>query len=249
MKNYILGIIGGFIGGILASIPWILLYIYGNMMFSLLAVFIAMGALYGYKLLKGKVDEKLPIIITILSLLSVTVVTLVIIPLLLLSKNGLEASFDNLMWLYENSEFTSAIIRDYVVSFVFTLLGIHGVITQLKKGETPKILGQNSNSMLQQQSLEQIAMIKEAFQKLNAMSKESATTKESILEILPEDINASRLFGTMCTQKIIRKYKKKYYFDEACEKSVFRRFLLIYFSIMKWILIPLFILFILILFI
>lgn len=245
-ENYILGILGGLIGGIIASIPWILLYIYGNMMFSLLAVFIAMGALYGYKLLKGKVDKKLPIIITVLSLISVTIVTLIIIPLLLLSKNGMEASFENLEWLYQNSEFTSAIMRDYIISVVFTLLGISGVTSKLKKGEDPKLF--HPNSAIQQELSGQTSTIKEAFQKLGAMSKQNAVPREEILSILSEDTNSSTTFRTLCTQKIIRKYKKNYYFDEASERSVLRRFLLIYFGIMKWIVIIFIILMIPILF-
>ena len=35
-KNYVLGIIGGLIGGFIASNPWILMYVYGNMILSLL---------------------------------------------------------------------------------------------------------------------------------------------------------------------------------------------------------------------
>lgn len=245
-ENYILGILGGLIGGIIASIPWILLYIYGNMMFSLLAVFIAMGALYGYKLLKGKIDKKLPIIITVLSLISVTIATLVIIPLLLLSKNGAEANFENLEWLYQNSEFTSAIMRDYIISAVFTLLGISGVTSKLKKGEDPKLF--HPNPEIQQELSEQTCTVKEAFQKLGAMSKQNAVPKEEILSILSEEANSSTMFRTLCTQKIIRKYKKNYYFDEASERSVLRRFLLIYFGIMKWIIIIFIILMIPILF-
>ncbi len=247
-ENYFLGIIGGLIGGLVSSIPWILLYIYGNMMFSLLAVFIAMGAFYGYQLFKGKKDQKLPIIITALSLVSVSIVTLVIIPLLLLSKNGIEANLNQLEWLYQNSEFTNAIIRDYIISLVFTLLGIHGVITQIKRGDTPKFLNPNQNHPLQQESLEQIAILKEAFQKKEAMDKKHAVAKESILEQLTDVDNASTIFRTLCTQKIIRKCKKNYYFDEACEKSVLRRFLLIYFGIMKWIILLFIILIIPILF-
>ena len=47
--SYFTGIIGALIGGIIASIPWVLVYVYGNMMLSLLAVLIAAGEFYGYK--------------------------------------------------------------------------------------------------------------------------------------------------------------------------------------------------------
>ena len=41
--NYLTGIIGATIGGFIATIPWVLAYVYGNMMLSLLAVLIAAG--------------------------------------------------------------------------------------------------------------------------------------------------------------------------------------------------------------
>lgn len=227
-KGYLFGIIGGLLGGLLASIPWILMYIYGNMMFSALAIFIGMGSFYGYKWLKGTMNEKLPLIVTILSIVSVSVATLIIIPLLLLEKNGIEASFENLEWLYQNSEFVSAMLRDYIISVVFTFLGIHGVTTQLRKGKEPKFNLNTSQN-------DTIIPIKALFEKYDAMKKENAVSKDTILNEI-EDSNIQNAFRTLCYQKIIRKHKKNYYFDEACERSVFRRFFLIYWSIMKWIL-------------
>ena len=99
-KNYFNGILGAFIGGLIATLPWILAYVYGNMIIAALAVIIAIGALKGYQLLNGKVDKKLPIIIAIVSLLCVTISTLVIIPLLLLLKEGVGATFSNLKIFY-----------------------------------------------------------------------------------------------------------------------------------------------------
>jgi acetyl-CoA carboxylase carboxyl transferase subunit beta len=61
--SYLTGIIGAIIGGIIATIPWILVYVYGNMMLSILAAIIAGGEFLGYKICKGKIDKKLPIII------------------------------------------------------------------------------------------------------------------------------------------------------------------------------------------
>lgn len=228
-ESYGMGILGGLIGGILASIPWILVYLYGNMMFSLLAVLIAMGALTGYRFMKGKQDEKLALFITIISLISVTIATLIIIPLGLLAKNDYKVSFENLAWLYQNGEFVGALMRDYFISVVFTFLGISGVTSELKKGKKPKFnLGNNRLD-------NEISIYKAVFEKHNALRRENAIEKEIILNEI-EDINVQHVFKTLCMQKIIRKYKKKYYFDEACEQSVTRRFFLIYGSIIKWIL-------------
>ena len=68
-KGYLMGILGATIGGFIASLPWILVYVYGNMIFSLLALPIALGAWKGYQLLKGKQDGKLPYIVAIISLI------------------------------------------------------------------------------------------------------------------------------------------------------------------------------------
>ncbi len=142
-KNYITGIIGGIIGGFIATIPWILMYVYGNMILSLLAILIAMGVLKGYQLCKGKIDKKLPIIIIVTSLLCVTISTLLIIPILLLIKEGQTGSIENLKVLYNYEPFMQAIIKDYAISVLFTILGISGVVSNVKKqineGETRNI--------------------------------------------------------------------------------------------------------------
>ena len=230
-KHYFLGIIGGFIGGMIASIPWILMYIYGNMMFSMLAIFIAMGAFHGYRICKGTIDNKLPMIITVLSLLSITVATLVIIPMALLAKNGYDATFENLKILYEYESFVEAITKDYIIAFIFTLLGISGVTSQLKRGLEPK--WNTPQNIVTKNMADEIQQMKETFQNLNAMQKETAVTKETILETVTIP-NAEQVFRTLSMQQIIRKYKKKYYFDEKLEQSFLKRFFLLYGKIMKW---------------
>ncbi len=132
-KGYLMGILGATIGGFIASLPWILVYVYGNMIFSLLALPIALGAWKGYQLLKGKQDGKLPYIVAIISLIVITVATLVIIPMLLGVKNGLDFSFDILELLYQSSEFKTAIFKDYAISVLFTFLGIGGILGQIKE--------------------------------------------------------------------------------------------------------------------
>lgn len=133
MKNYVLGVIGSIIGALIATLPWILMYIYGEMMISLLAILIAFGAFYGYKLFKGKIDKKLPIIISVVSIIAISIATLIIIPGALLIEAGVDANIENFKILYEDSEFFSAIMKDYVISIIFTIIGISGVVINLKK--------------------------------------------------------------------------------------------------------------------
>ncbi len=132
MKKYVLPILGALVGGIVATLPWILAYVYLNMMFSILAMFVAMGALFGYQLCKGEVNKRLPLKIVIVSLLSITIATLVIIPSLLLIREGATVSINNFKYLYSDSDFLVGILKNYVISIIFTFLGISGVIGSIK---------------------------------------------------------------------------------------------------------------------
>lgn len=173
-KGYVTGILGGLIGGFIASVPWILMYVYGNMILSLLAIIIAIGVLKGYQICKGKVDNKLPAIIVVISLLCVTVSTLLIIPLLLLGKEGLEVSFQNLQTLYAYDEFMAAIMKDFAVSVVFTILGISGVVANVKKQISEGAEG-NITATIKEEKKEQE---KEEIEETNEEPEEENTEKE-----------------------------------------------------------------------
>ena len=122
------GIIGGLVGGFIASIPWILASVYINMMVGYFAIPIAMGVKFGYQLFGGEKDKKLPFIIAGLSIVIIVVVTLVVIPLVLLGKEGYPMDFTFLKLLYNNSKFVTSQMIDLVVAVIFTGLGISGVV-------------------------------------------------------------------------------------------------------------------------
>ena len=132
-ESYVTGIIGAVIGGAIGAIPWVLAYVYGGMMLSILAALIAAGEFYGYKLAKGKMNKSLPVIIMILAIIIVTIATLLIIPALLMQKEGIKVSLLNLEILYLNSEFSAAIMKDYVISVIFTILGASIITSNIKK--------------------------------------------------------------------------------------------------------------------
>lgn len=227
MSKRILGIIGALLGGFLFTIPWILLYVYGKMLFSILAAFIAFGALLGYKKFGGTVDKKTPIIIVIVSLIVIVVTTLIIIPLCLLYQNGFIVSWHNLEFIYNNLEFKEAIIHDLIISVFFTLLGISGVISKLKQEVDPNYVSVQANNIANNQN--NIEMVKQAFMKYHAMDKFNATSKENILGEINNDL---RLFKQLKMQQIIKKYRGNYYFNEKAEKSLLYRFAILYLKIM-----------------
>lgn len=217
-KNYFSGILGALVGGLIATIPWILTYVYANMIYSILAIFVAMGALKGYQLCKGKIDKKLSTIITLVSLVSITIATLVIIPCLLLNKESMGVSLANLELLYGETEFVSALLKDYAISILFTFLGISGVIASIKKQtaenenlENVKIDLSNGNSKKDRQK------VKELF--LN----EGATSKESAINIDDKEINKDTL-QVLINQKIVVKTEEdKYYYEEETEKNIAKK--------------------------
>lgn len=132
MKNYVFGILGGLVAGFIAAVPWVLMYVYGNFILSILAAVIASGFLFGYRKCKGPINKSTPWVIGIASVVIVIITTLVIIPLLTLGKEGFDASFDNLQILYQSSEYVSAITKDLIISIIFTFLGIGGVLGKIK---------------------------------------------------------------------------------------------------------------------
>lgn len=131
-NGYIFGIIGSILGGLVASLPWIIMYVYVEMMWSFMAFLIGYGAFLGYKLFKGKMDIKVPYIIGIVSIIVIIFTTLYVIPALLIIKEGLTPNFEILSLLYSNSEFKSAIIKDLIFAVLFTVLGVSGIFKTLK---------------------------------------------------------------------------------------------------------------------
>ena len=221
--NYLTGIIGAIIGGFIATIPWVLAYVYGNMMLSLLAVLIAAGEFYGYKLCKGKIDKKLPVIIMILAIIIVSVTTLIIIPAWLLAKEGLPATPQAIKNLYSFSDFSTAIIRDYLISVVFTVLGASVVTSSVKKQLANNVEDINltvSNTEEQIKIKESaIKVIKPIFEKYNAKSQENSMTKEEVFAEV-EDKNKNIYFKELTSYGIIKKYKGKYFYQESEESSI-----------------------------
>lgn len=131
--KYIKGIIGAIIGGLIGCIPWILSYLYLNMMFSFLAIFIAYGALYGYRLFQGFEDEFLPRIIIMTSFGCVTLSMMVIIPSIALYNEGIKPTLKLLEEMYSNNKILMAFFLDYAIAAIFTYMGISSTIKKIEK--------------------------------------------------------------------------------------------------------------------
>lgn len=213
-KSYAKGILGAILGGLVASLPWILAYVYGNMIIAALAIIIAIGALKGYQILNGKVDKKLPIIIAIVSLLCVTISTLVIIPLLLLLKEGVGASLTNLELLYSDSEFFAALMGDYIISVLFTILGMSGVIKTIKTEIENSKDKDNIKVEIGNGTKQDREKIIQYFLTKNAVDTNTATEIEETAEL-----NENALASLIQNAVIVKKGDKYYYSFENDEKN------------------------------
>ena len=222
--SYLTGIIGAIIGGAIATIPWVLAYVYGNVMLSLLAVLIGAGEFYGYKIFRGKIDKKLPIIIMVLAIIIVTIVTLLVIPALLLQKENMTVSFNSIRNLYTYNNFSSGIIRDYIISVLFTVLGAGVIAANIKKQlvnvENPKDLKLDLSNTEEQKQVkeESIKIIKPIFEKYDATNNNNTLMKEEVFAEI-ENPGKKVAFNYLKSLGIIKKYKGKYYYSEEDEAN------------------------------
>ena len=232
--KYVKGIFGGFVFGLLASIPWVLLYVYGGWMIAYLAFPIAYGVNYGYKLFKGRVDKYLPKMIWISSIIIMLVVNLIVIPLLLLSDEGATPNYNNLKLIYEYG-YLNDIMMDLIISLVFTIIGIAGVINKAneevgikpRRGSYDEI---RNKFELNKQKIRVIFSKYEAFDKYNTIGKDE-------LRDIYEDKELKAAFNNLRIQTIVRKKGKKYYFSNKADESAMYRFFTLYGKIMLYVLI------------
>lgn len=176
-KNNALGILGALIGAILFSIPWIITYIYLNYILSLLAMVIAFGSFYFYKLFGGEITKKTSIVVTISSLVSITLATFVFIPLCLMLKENITINAENISLVYQNSEFIGALVSDYLVSLLFTALGIGGIIRSINQ-QAYQVNGSEIKDLTSDD-------IQSIYEEYGALSKDKAVPNSLILGRVP----------------------------------------------------------------
>ena len=176
-KNNAVGILGALIGAILFSIPWIITYIYLNYILSLLAMVIAFGSFYFYKLFGGEITKKTSIVVTISSLLSITLATFVFIPLCLMLKENIAINAENISLVYQNSEFIGALVSDYLVSLLFTALGIGGIIRSINQ-QAYQVNGSEIKDLTSDD-------VQSIYEEYGALSKDKAVPNSLILGRVP----------------------------------------------------------------
>lgn len=127
-NNLMHGISGAILGSIVCALPWILVYAIWNHMWTILAIIIAVGAYYGYKLFKGPLDKRVPIVVTTVTVAVILITIFFIIPLIYVVK------FDeSLAELYNEGNFIRGLVSGSYFSILFTFAGIAGILAFIRK--------------------------------------------------------------------------------------------------------------------
>ena len=224
-NKFFKGIIGSILGAIIFSIPWILIYVYANYILSILSAIIAYGSLLFYKKFGGEITKKTSVVITISSLLAITLATFVIIPLCLIVKEGYGLSFEYYQHLFASGDFVSAIMHDYIISVIFTFLGISGVIASINKEAYRINKDEKDNENIAYASFEeQVKYLESIYAKYDAFSKEKAIPSSILLSELNIK-NKLKLIKNMESKGIIVSPFNKSYFDKSAveDKTIAKR--------------------------
>lgn len=127
-KRYLLACLGGFVGGLIASLPWLTLYTMGGLIVAVLAFLIAPGVNYGYRKLKGRVNRKLPTTIIVISVIVLVVIDLLILPAYFSKTLNLNIIFN----LVFTKAYWQIMLRELIISTVFAVAGIFKVVNDIK---------------------------------------------------------------------------------------------------------------------
>lgn len=220
MNNNIKGILGAIIGAIIFSLPWVMIYIYGNYIVAIMAAVIAYGALLLYKKFGGIVDKKTPLIITISSLLAITIATFIIIPIWLIIKEGYSFQLEMLREIYQDSSFVKSIIWDYVISIVFTLLGISGVISNINKEVYMNSKDKNDTLIDKDDYIDkldidkQVRYVEDIYKKYDGYDKDRAIPISLVINDMNRAINKNGIINQMIKKGVVVLTGNKSYFDK-----------------------------------
>lgn len=231
-NNYFIGALGAIIGALIGTIPFVLMYVFFNVIYVILFILTVIGSFYGYKIAKATINMKLPVILSIISFILITIVIFLLIPCLYIVKSGIPVNMETFNYVFQYEDFKSIIITDYVISILWGIIVLIGISIslnkQLKEGIDQKeirILAKDASNA--NYSKEDIEKVKKAFEGKNALDKNHTVTKELILEDLVLEFGSNKgngIFNYLKIQQIIKKKNNKYYFCEKSQNSSWYRY-------------------------
>ena len=231
-NNYFIGALGAIIGALIGTIPFVLMYVFFNVIYVILFILTVIGSFYGYKIAKATINMKLPVILSIISFILITIVIFLLIPCLYIVKSGIPVNMETFNYVFQYEDFKSVIITDYVISILLGIIVLIGISIslnkQLKEGIDQKeirILAKDASNA--NYSKEDIEKVKKVFEGKNALDKNHTVTKELILEDLVLEFGSNKgngIFNYLKIQQIIKKKNNKYYFCEKSQNSSWYRY-------------------------
>lgn len=172
MLKYIIGILGG----MMFSLPWLLVSTYFNISFGYLSFLIVIGIILGYKIVNKDIynDIKTRSYLALSSILIALLNLLLIIPLIVMLKNGIYNVKEFFKLLYSSKQYINSLLLNITVTFCMTLIPALLISLDFKI--------KNSQKTELEIFIEEIEDI---FNRYNAKSKESAISKK----VIKKDIN------------------------------------------------------------
>lgn len=130
-KNYLSGFIGAILGGIICSIPWIVVQSFLQRIAAVLAFIIGIGALKGYYLLKGRLGPFTRWIVAFATIVSVAFAVYASLAIEMV-MNDIPLSMQNYILVLDIPEVADTVRGNLIMSMVMAALGIIGLFKNLK---------------------------------------------------------------------------------------------------------------------
>lgn len=140
-KNYFPGFVGALIGGLICSIPWILVEVFANRIAAVLALLIGIGSYKAYTLCRGKLGPLTRWIVAFCSIVCVffAEASTVVIEMM---QNHVPVTSDNIELLFQHDEFVSAIRHNLILGLIMVFIALVPIFKSLNgnaKNVMPKI--------------------------------------------------------------------------------------------------------------
>jgi len=137
--NYLTGIVGALLLGLAACLPTVLSIWFMDRIFAVLYALIPLGAYYGYKLFRGKMNQAtLPIVIAV-SVLALFAIEQMIFYLLIVDTYGVYPSVLDTVHAYFSVITPGDIVSQMAGSFLFLLLGLFLTFRVIKRTNQSEI--------------------------------------------------------------------------------------------------------------
>lgn len=216
----------GILGGLIFSIPWLLVYVFFNFSVGYLNCLIVFGIILGYKVVNKEIynDKKTKKYLIISACLITLLNVLILMPIIVMIKQGVGVNLGSFKILYTNDEFISVISDDLTLALLMTLPPAIFFPLDFKNEKT----GKADIQMF-------IEEVEEIFNKYGAISKDTAVSKK----IIKNDISNikiskfKKIFYLDTIKNIYVKNKKdKWYFDPKKRNLKYGLLISIYFLVL-----------------